>query len=48
VLAQQWVIAGDDGEQYLISMKPGWEIKVLPDKQRPGYAKMIEVINEEA
>ncbi len=45
VLAQQWVISGDDGEQYLISVKPGWEVKVLPNKQRPGYAKMIEVIN---
>ncbi len=45
-LAQGWVIDGEDGNQYLISVKPGWAIKVLPDPKRPGYAKMIEVVDE--
>lgn len=44
ILAQQWVVEGEDGVQYLVSVKPGWEIKVLPDRKRPGYVKMLEVL----
>lgn len=46
ILGQGWVIIGEDGEQYLISVKPGWEIRLLPDPERPGYAKMVEVLSD--
>lgn len=45
VLGQQWVVVAENGAQYLLSTKPGWEVNVLPDKKRPGYVKMLEVLD---